>query len=238
MTIKNLILALLFFPVLVSGQISSARKLLLMQTAECPVCLDNGGLQYTDSTIGNITVNYPATVNQGDDLILVVFSAENSNTINAISGWNTIEINTGDAADGYAVFYKSAEGNEDGGTVVVDISNSGYGVFFGAIIRFSGANSYSSVTSGEAFVSSISSLGISRSYSNNELGVGLLMFTGTGYNIVTGTGYTTFSQNVEISNSNQGGGKLMIQSGCNGSYRTGFGSYNIRNCAKTIILSN
>ena len=82
-----------------------------MQIAECPVYLDNGGLQYTNSTIGDITVNYPATVNQGDDLILVVFSAENSNTINAISGWNTIEINTGDAADGYAVFYKSAEGN-------------------------------------------------------------------------------------------------------------------------------
>lgn len=241
---KNFITILfLLLSLFSSAQISSARKLLLSQTSECPVYLDNGGLQYTYYDLGDIEVNYPSTVNQGDDLILVVFTAENvAKTINTPSGWTVIENNTSSNENGYAVFYKQAIGNEDGSQVTVNAYNDGNSIFFGTILRFNSSNSYQNILSGDSFSPLASSDGVLYSFSEGELGIALLMFTGTNYsNAIAVSGGDNFPYSDSMSNSNQGGGRLIVQYGCNGSYDYSWTTSplnNVRACEKVLKLIN
>jgi hypothetical protein len=131
-------LLFIFFILLAFDSFSqtSAKKLLLSQVS-APEFFTSGDTT-TTNLVGapGINIKYPAIVNAGDDLFMIVGS-DLGGTFNTVSGWTMLtEKHSGYLNVGsYAVYKKTAIGTEDGTTEYVTLSYSG-GALFGMIVSF------------------------------------------------------------------------------------------------------
>ena len=123
----------------------------------------------------SLAVNYPATVNANDFLVVHVYTT-NSSSITTPSGWTSIA----SASSGFQLwhaYYKLAAGTEGGGTLTVSFSFQNTGAF-ARIYRFTGGGIEGAAGVATASSTTIADQGVTTS-GNGRLAVNLVALAGS-----------------------------------------------------------